>query len=244
MAASRSDALVLFGVTGDLAHKMIFPALYAMAKRGTLKVPVIGVASPNWSLARLRARVTDSLRRSGGVDNKRALHQLLSRLSYVSGAYRDAGTFAAIGRALGTARRPAHYLAIPPSLFGTAESANVTDCSRRDGTRHGTRRECLRLHSDQDTRGELGAQHAAASTFGTAAGHPVVFSSRCTSRALVTPLHQQARSVQMKTRRAMHQEPARGRLDLHRAVHAASRASGTDFRPEHIDRFDHGRVRE
>ena len=53
MTASRSDALVLFGVTGDLAHKMIFPALYAMAKRGTLKVPVIGVASPKWSLADL-----------------------------------------------------------------------------------------------------------------------------------------------------------------------------------------------
>ena len=52
MTASHSDALVLFGVTGDLAHKMIFPALYALAKRGALKVPVIGVASPKWSLAR------------------------------------------------------------------------------------------------------------------------------------------------------------------------------------------------
>ena len=56
MSASFSDALVLFGVTGDLAHKMIFPALYAMAKRGTLKVPLIGVAAPDWSLARLRTR--------------------------------------------------------------------------------------------------------------------------------------------------------------------------------------------
>ena len=65
MTASRSDALVLFGVTGDLAHKMIFPALYAMAKRGSLKAPVIGVASPKWSLARLHRRVTDSIRRSG-----------------------------------------------------------------------------------------------------------------------------------------------------------------------------------
>jgi glucose-6-phosphate 1-dehydrogenase len=60
MTASRSDALVLFGVTGDLAHKMIFPALYAMAKRGDLKVPVIGVAFPKWSLVRLRKRVTDA----------------------------------------------------------------------------------------------------------------------------------------------------------------------------------------
>ncbi len=117
MTASRSDALVLFGVTGDLAHKMIFPALYAMAKRGTLKVPVIGVAFPKWSLARLHKRVTDSIRRSGGIDNQRALHHLLSQLKYVSGDYNDQRTFTAIKEALGNARRPAHYLAIPPSLF-------------------------------------------------------------------------------------------------------------------------------
>jgi glucose-6-phosphate 1-dehydrogenase len=119
MTASRSDALVLFGVTGDLAHKMIFPALYALAKRGALKIPVIGVAFPKWSLARLRKRVTDSIRRSGGIDDKRALHHLLSRLSYVSGDYNDPGTFTAIKKTLGSARRPAHYLAIPPSLFET-----------------------------------------------------------------------------------------------------------------------------
>ena len=69
--AARSDALVLFGVTGDLAHKMIFPALYAMAKRGALTVPVIGVASSKWSLAQLRTRVTDSIKRSGGIDDQR-----------------------------------------------------------------------------------------------------------------------------------------------------------------------------
>jgi glucose-6-phosphate 1-dehydrogenase len=119
MALTRSGALVLFGVTGDLAHKMIFPALYAMAKRGTLDVPVIGVASPKWSLARLRARVTDSIRRSDGVDSQRALRHLLAPLRYVSGDYRDAGTFAAIKQALGRDRRPAHYLAVPPSLLAT-----------------------------------------------------------------------------------------------------------------------------
>jgi glucose-6-phosphate 1-dehydrogenase len=119
MTAARSDALVLFGVTGDLAHKMTFPALYAMAKRGTLRVPVIGVAFPKWSLARLRNRITDSIKRSGGIDDKRALHRLLSRLSYVSGDYKDPATFAALKKALGRARRPAHYLAIPPSLFET-----------------------------------------------------------------------------------------------------------------------------
>ncbi len=119
MTVSRSDALVLFGVTGDLAHKMIFPALYAMAKRGSLEVPVIGVAFPKWSLERLRRRVTDSIKQSGGIDNRRAFHHLLSLIRYVSGDYHDPATFAAIKKELGSARRPAHYLAIPPSLFET-----------------------------------------------------------------------------------------------------------------------------
>jgi glucose-6-phosphate 1-dehydrogenase len=119
MTASRSDALVLFGVTGDLAHKMIFPALYAMAKRGDLKVPVIGVAFPNWTLASLRERVTDSIKQSGGIDNQRTLRHLLSLLRYVSGDYNDMETFTKIKEELGSARRPAHYLAIPPSLFET-----------------------------------------------------------------------------------------------------------------------------
>lgn len=117
MSISRSDALVVFGVTGDLAHKMILPALYAMAKRGVLNVPVVGVALPKWSIARLHRRVTDSLQRAGGIDNKRALRHLLSSLQYVSGDYKDHATFAAIKSVLGNARRPAFYLAIPPSLF-------------------------------------------------------------------------------------------------------------------------------
>ena len=119
MTAARSDALVLFGVTGDLAHKMIFPALYAMAKRGALTVPVIGVALPKWSVERLHERVQDSLKQSGGIDDRPAFDHLLSRLSYVSGDYNDEGTFAAIKKALGDAKCPAHYLAIPPSLFET-----------------------------------------------------------------------------------------------------------------------------
>jgi glucose-6-phosphate 1-dehydrogenase len=112
-----SDALVLFGVTGDLSYKKIFPALYAMVKRGVLNVPIIGVALPAWSLEELRARVTDSIQQSGGVDDPAALDHLLALFGYVSGDYNDPATFAAIKNTLGRARHPAHYLAIPPSLF-------------------------------------------------------------------------------------------------------------------------------
>jgi glucose-6-phosphate 1-dehydrogenase len=119
VTTSHSDALVIFGVTGDLAHKMIFPALYAMVKRGALTVPVLGVALPKWSVERLHERVEDSIKQSVGIDNQRAFDRLLSRLSYVNGDYNNGGTFAAIKKALGNAKRPAHYLAIPPSLFET-----------------------------------------------------------------------------------------------------------------------------
>jgi len=119
MASPSSDALVLFGATGDLAHKKIFPALYAMVKRGVLKVPVVGVARPKWSRADLHDRVEDSIEQSGGIDSRSAFRELLSLLGYVGGDYNDSGTFAELKTALGGARRPAHYLAIPPSLFET-----------------------------------------------------------------------------------------------------------------------------
>jgi glucose-6-phosphate 1-dehydrogenase len=119
MARSKSDALVVFGVTGDLAHKQIFPALYAMVKRGELTTPVIGVAFPNWSLERLQRRATDSIKHAGGVTDKTALKKLLGLLKYVSGDYKDPATFAKIKAALNGAKRPAHYLAIPPALFET-----------------------------------------------------------------------------------------------------------------------------
>ena len=114
-----ADALVIFGVTGDLAHKMIFPALYAMVRHGVLKVPVVGVAAPQWSLKQLRKRATDSIRQAGRIDDRGALDRLLSLLRYVGGDYNDPGTFTALRQALGDARRPAHYLAIPPALFAT-----------------------------------------------------------------------------------------------------------------------------
>jgi glucose-6-phosphate 1-dehydrogenase len=117
--APRSDALVIFGFTGDLASKKIFPALYAMVKRGALTVPVIGVASSKWSTAQLHRRVRDSVEREGGIDDESAFERLVSLLRYVSGDYENPTTFQSLKTAVGPARHPAHYLAIPPSLFAT-----------------------------------------------------------------------------------------------------------------------------
>ena len=115
----RSDALVIFGFTGDLASRKIFPALYAMVKRGALTVPVIGVASSKWSAAQLHQRVRDSVEREGGIDDESAFDRLISLLRYVSGDYKNPSTFQSLKTAVGQARHPAHYLAIPPSLFAT-----------------------------------------------------------------------------------------------------------------------------
>ena len=117
--AKRADALVVFGFTGDLVGKKIFPALYSMVKKGALSVPIVGVASSSWSADQLRARVLESVAREGAIDDKPAFERLISLLRYVSGDYNDAATFAAVKAALGGARRPTHYLAIPPSLFAT-----------------------------------------------------------------------------------------------------------------------------
>jgi glucose-6-phosphate 1-dehydrogenase len=118
MSDSHSDALVFFGATGDLAYKKIFPALQAMIKRGHLNVPVVGVAKAGWNLEQLRARAHDSLQKHGGVDAA-AFTRLSSLLRYVDGDYQDPATFEAIRKELGSAQRPAHYLAIPPALFET-----------------------------------------------------------------------------------------------------------------------------
>ena len=117
--AKQSDALVVFGATGDLAAKMIFPALYAMQKSGTLNAPVVGVASSSWTVEQLRSHARESVECAGTVDDEPALARMLARLQYVSGDYNDARTYAGLQQALGGARRPAHYLAIPPALFAT-----------------------------------------------------------------------------------------------------------------------------
>ena len=118
MSDSHSDALVFFGATGDLAYKKIFPALQAMLRRGRLDVPVIGVAKAGWNLEQLRARAHDSLEKHGGVDAA-AFDKLSGLLRYVDGDYADPATFQVIRKELKGARRSAHYLAIPPLLFGT-----------------------------------------------------------------------------------------------------------------------------
>jgi glucose-6-phosphate 1-dehydrogenase len=116
MSETRSDALVFFGATGDLAYKKIFPSLQAMVKRGHLNAPVIGVAKSGWTIDQLRARARDSVEKHGGVDPA-AFDKLAGLLRYVDGDYQNPATFLAIRNALGSARRPAHYLAIPPALF-------------------------------------------------------------------------------------------------------------------------------
>ncbi len=112
----RSDALVFFGATGDLAYKKIFPALQAMARRGHLDFPVIGVAKSGWNRDQLLERATASVKENGGLD-PRAFDQLSSRLQYLDGDYNDIETFKQLKSMLGTSKRPSHYLAIPPSMF-------------------------------------------------------------------------------------------------------------------------------
>ena len=116
MSQNHSDALVFFGATGDLAYKKIFPSLQSMVKRGTLTVPVIGVAKAGWNLDQLKARAKDSLEKHGGLDEA-AWGKLSGLLRYVDGDYSDPETFAAVRKELGDAQCPAHYLAIPPFLF-------------------------------------------------------------------------------------------------------------------------------
>ena len=116
--SDRSDAVVLLGATGDLAHRKIYPALAAMVKRGTLDAPVIGVARSGWGLEQFKDRVRDSLvKRTGSADTP-AAGRLLEQLRYVDGDYHSAETFARLKEALKDAQRPLFYLAIPPSLFG------------------------------------------------------------------------------------------------------------------------------
>src|SRR5713101_3139167 len=130
MTGSHSDALVFFGATGDLAYKKIFPALQAMAKRGNLDIPIVGVAKAGWNVDQLRARARESVEKHGGLDHE-AFDRMCRLLRYVDGDYHDASTFQELRQQLGSAARPAFYLAIPPALFGlVTEQLACTDCSQ------------------------------------------------------------------------------------------------------------------
>jgi glucose-6-phosphate 1-dehydrogenase len=119
MTKRQSDALVIFGATGDLAYKKIFPSLQAMAKRGALSVPVVGVGREPWGVERIRARARESIERHGGGVDENAFARLAGLLGFVGGDYGEASTFDTLRRALGDARCPTFYLAIPPSAFAT-----------------------------------------------------------------------------------------------------------------------------
>jgi glucose-6-phosphate 1-dehydrogenase len=127
---SKSDALVFFGATGDLAARKIFPALQALFRRGQIDIPVIGVARSPIGLDEFRARARASLERHGGLDAE-AFARLSARLHYVAGEYRDPETFRTLRRALGGASRPLYYLAIPPDMFApVAEGLAASGCNR------------------------------------------------------------------------------------------------------------------
>src|SRR4051812_39836124 len=114
----RSDALVFFGATGDLAYKKIFPALQSLVRRGRLNVPIVGVAKSGWSRDQLVERARASVTEYGGLDPE-AFPKLVSQLQYVDGDYNDVSTFTQVREHLKDATHPLHYLAIPASLFPT-----------------------------------------------------------------------------------------------------------------------------
>ncbi len=131
MSAPRSDAIVFLGASGDLAAKKIFPAFHAMARRGRLDLPVVGVARGGWTLDRLKQRARQSIAEHGGGVDEAAFERLADRLRFVGGDYEDDKTYAALRKALGDSQRPLHYLAIPPSLFATVvEGLGKSGCAR------------------------------------------------------------------------------------------------------------------
>ena len=129
MANFQSDAFVFFGATGDLAHKQIFPSLQGLIRDEGFDLPIVGVAKAGWNLDQLKARAKDSLEKHGGFDQD-AFTKLTGLLRYVDGDYNDPNTFAQLRKELGAAKQPLHYLAIPPSLFGTvAEGLAKSGCA-------------------------------------------------------------------------------------------------------------------
>jgi glucose-6-phosphate 1-dehydrogenase len=119
MSERTADALVVFGITGDLARKMTFRSLYRLEKRELLHCPVIGVAVDDWDVEQLRARARESIKDAGEQIDDRVLSRLCNRLAYVSGDFADDQTYKRVAQALSDKQNPLFYLEIPPSLFAT-----------------------------------------------------------------------------------------------------------------------------
>jgi glucose-6-phosphate 1-dehydrogenase len=133
MTKTESDAFVFFGATGDLAYKKIFPALYAMVRRGGFHIPIIGMARAGWDLEKLKERARDSVKNSGDYDDQ-TFDKLASLLRYVDGDYADPETFTKLKKAIGLAKSPIHYLAIPPSMFASVVQG-LQKCGCSDNAR-------------------------------------------------------------------------------------------------------------
>ena len=118
-AAEAADALVVFGITGDLAKVMTFRSLYRLERRGLLDCPIVGVAANDWSVEQLRDRARSSIKGTGEPLDEQLFKRFADRLSYVHGDFTHPATYERVGRAIGAAQRPVFYLEIPPFLFGT-----------------------------------------------------------------------------------------------------------------------------
>ncbi len=127
----ESDALVIFGIGGDLAFRKVIPSVYALARRGRIAGPVVGMGRESWDLDRLRDRVAESVRAHADRVDEAALADLCGRLRFVAGDYRDPVTFRRLRDTLGNVRAPLHYLAIPPSLFAeVVAELGASGCAR------------------------------------------------------------------------------------------------------------------
>jgi glucose-6-phosphate 1-dehydrogenase len=116
---AAADVLAIFGISGDLAKKMTFQALYRLEARGRLGCPIVGVAIDDWDDEKLRRHAREAIATTVGDPDEDVFARLAARLSYVQGDYADAHTFERVGKALGDCRRPVFYLEVPPSLFAT-----------------------------------------------------------------------------------------------------------------------------
>jgi glucose-6-phosphate 1-dehydrogenase len=133
-ARSAADVLVIFGITGDLARVMTFRSLYRLEERGLLDCPIVGVAFDDWTLEHLIERARESIVATGEPLDEKVFERFSKRLSYVSGDFKDAGTYSRVAEAIKGAALPVFYLEVPPSLFATVvgglADAGVTENAR------------------------------------------------------------------------------------------------------------------